>query len=96
MKPYGHDRNKKIWANEAAPSYTWHAKSAHLKLKQYVDTYLSVLEKDSELSPEVFLNDMLYGLAIAMDSKFQYAGGYKQFKKELAEQFLLDSLKGNK
>jgi len=94
MKPYGHDKNKRAWDNVAEPSYAWHARSAHLKLKQYVDTYISVLEKDNEISPEVFLDDMIYGIATALNSEFKYATGYEKFKKQLAEQFLVDALKG--
>jgi len=72
----------------------WDAKRAHIRLKHYVDTYITVLEAHKEINEEIFLADMLYGIAISLNDKFMYDSGYRKFKNQLSEKLLIDSLKG--
>lgn len=52
------------------------------KFKEYVNTYDV---KKHSVSDKCTFEDMLYGLATAIDGKYRYADGYKKFKQELLE-----------
>lgn len=59
--------------------------------QNYVKTYSEQVAYQS-YSDEVFLDDMLYGLGIAIgDEEFRYLNGYKHWKK-----ILMNFLKTNK
>ncbi len=52
------------------------------KFKEYVNTYDV---KQHSANDKCTFEDMLYGLANAIDSKYRGANGYKQFKQHLKD-----------
>jgi hypothetical protein len=53
-------------------------------LKIYIDTYDS--QKGYEdYSTQIYIDDILYGLAISLSNEYTYAPGFEQFKKDLQE-----------
>jgi hypothetical protein len=54
------------------------------KFQEYVATYSDQLFYKT-YSVECIVNDMIYGLGIAIDDKFKFANGYREWKKELNE-----------
>lgn len=52
------------------------------KFKKYVNTY-DVKQHSSD--DKCTFEDVLYGLAIAIDGKYKFANGYKLFKQQLKE-----------
>lgn len=54
-------------------------------LQDYMNTYDKQFGY-KEYSEECFINDVLYGLGIALDpEKYRYAGGFDLFKRKLSE-----------
>lgn len=41
----------------------------------------------SEVSEKTLILDVIYGLGIFMDSKFEFADGFKEFKKKVVDSF---------
>lgn len=58
-------------------------KSAVVYLKEYVGTYDTQVGYE-QYSIAILINDMLYGLGVSLDKKYQYHPGYLRFRKELA------------
>lgn len=57
---------------------------AILRLKAYIDTY----DKQRgylDYSDETIINDMLYGIGMALDDKYMWAKGFAEFKERLKE-----------
>jgi len=52
------------------------------KFQVYVATYTNQQFYEN-YSEECIINDMIYGLGIAINDKFNYANGYREWKKEL-------------
>ena len=52
------------------------------KFKEYVNTYDI---KQHSANDKCTFEDMLYGLATAIDGKYRWANGYREFKKQLKE-----------
>ena len=54
-------------------------------MKHYIDTYPN--QRSWELyTYSTILNDLIYGIGIAIDKeKYEFADGYKEFKKHLIE-----------
>jgi DNA-binding MltR family transcriptional regulator len=53
-------------------------------LKEYINTY------DNQTgylnySDEVIIDDLIYGLGIALDEKYKFANGFDKFKERLKE-----------
>lgn len=53
-------------------------------LKDYINTYDQQPGYESYRT-ETLIDDVLYGLGIALDDKYKYAQGYEEFKKLLRE-----------
>jgi len=56
-------------------------------LKEYINTY----EKQHgylDYSDEIIINDMLYGIGLAIDKKYKWHDGFEKFKKHLDENFI--------
>jgi hypothetical protein len=51
-------------------------------LKEYVNTYDAQIGYE-EYSDSIFINDILYKLAIALDDKYKYGDGFDRFKREI-------------
>ena len=49
--------------------------------KKYVETYSA--NKHGGNNPETIFQDMLYGLGSAIDEKYKFINGFKQFKQYL-------------
>lgn len=52
------------------------------KFQQYVDTYSSQ-RYYKDYCDETFIHDMLYGVAISIDKKYEWRSGYKKFIKDI-------------
>ena len=52
------------------------------KFKEYVNTYDV---KQHSVNDKCTFEDMLYGLATALDNKYRWANGYRLFKQQLKE-----------
>jgi len=57
------------------------------KFQEYVKSYTNQSHY-LNYSDEIFIDDMLYGIAISInEKKYQFADGYKLWKKELDQYF---------
>jgi len=56
-------------------------------LKEYINTY-DTQPDYLNYSEEIIINDMLYGIGIALNNKYKYYNGYEKFKKFLLKNFL--------
>ena len=54
------------------------------RLQTYVETY-DKQPNYKDYIPRIYLNDILYGLAISMNPKCRCADGFRELKKDLAE-----------
>jgi len=50
--------------------------------QEYVATYTNQVEYES-YRDETFIDDMLYGIGIAMDEKYKFANGFDEWKEVL-------------
>jgi len=54
------------------------------QLQGYVKTYSDQVGY-KEFSDELFIDDILYGLGIALDKKYEFGNGYIKFQQRLKE-----------
>jgi hypothetical protein len=64
-----------------------HMKDVVEKFQEYVATY-SDQPCYTNYSTNAFIDDMLYGIAIAIDKEFSFANGYSLFKEQLHKDYL--------
>ncbi|EDM47775.1 hypothetical protein [Marinobacter algicola] len=57
-------------------------KAAVAYLQEYMNTY-SQQHSYEAYRAETLIDDVLYGLGVALDKKYKYAQGYDEFKKVL-------------
>ncbi len=57
------------------------------KFQNYVATYTRQ-EMYQHYIDETFINDMLYGIGIALSDDYQFAQGFDKFKKDLKKELL--------
>lgn len=67
------------------------------KMQDYIEKYVDSYNKPEHLSwlkESSILDDFLYGVALSIDeNKYRGADGYDDFKKMLAQRFMMEMLK---
>lgn len=58
-------------------------------LQKYIETYSSQPTYE-EFSDEVFIDDIVYGLGVALSEEYKFAPGFSDFKEVLLKHLLSD------
>ena len=53
-------------------------------LQEYMNTYHLQFQY-ADYSDETYIEDVLYGLGVSLSKEYQFAGGFRKFKKLLRE-----------